>query len=221
MYDIVEIAPVHDLTIELTEPENASDKDLTVGIDHEDWEFKVYGPGGDVIGDIDEFWGDLVDEDHDEDNPLQTIMFKERSGNRWVPDDDLLPWFDGQIIFTAVNNSGVNEHDGNITFNVDCATVTYMPGEVTAGIDLENFTVEVLVVDANDEPVPEGTDLYLHIENESGNIDVDEDERKVTLDEDGMGEFEICCVGDDKTLINGTLGENDWDTDHWELDWED
>jgi len=221
MFEIIEVAPVHDFTIELIEPTNASGKDLTVGVDHEDWEFKVYGPGGDVMDDIDLFWGVLIDEDHDEDNPLQEIEFKERSGSRWVPDDDLLPWFDGQMIFTAVNNSGENEHDGNITFNVDCATVTYMPGEVTAGIDLENFTVEVLVVDANDEPVPDGTKLYLHIENETGNMDFAEGERRVTLDEDGMGEFEIECVGDNKTWINGTLGDNNWDTDHWEQDWED
>jgi hypothetical protein len=210
MYEVIEVAPVHDLTIEVTEPVNwTTNMAFTVGYDHEDWELMIYGPTGDVMDDIDEVYAVLVDEDHDEDNPLQTINFKERSGNRWVPDDDLMPWFPGQLIITAVNNSGENEHDGNITYDVDYATVTYNPEGLTAGINLENITVEIAVVDANGEPMPEGTMIYLNIENDTGDLDIAD--MDFSLDEDGFGEFEIRCVGDLKTWINATFDDNDWE----------
>jgi hypothetical protein len=223
MYEIIEVAPVHDLEIEVIEPFNWTTSDMfTVGFEHEDLELKIYGPDGDVMNDIDEVTALLVDEDNDEDNPLQTINFKERSGNIWVPDDELLPWFPGQLIISAVNNSGDNEHDGNITFDVDYATISYNPGGVTAGIELEDFTVEMTAADANGDPLPEGTSIYLHIENDTGGcVLVDS---SISLDEDGIGEFEIQEVGDLKTWINVTLGNNVWSdgnlTDgNFSIDW--
>jgi hypothetical protein len=184
MYEVIEVEPIHDLTIEIIEPVNWSNKDFTVGYNHEDWELQVFGPGGEVMDDIDEVWAVLTDEDNDEDHPLQTIHFKERSGSRWVPDDDLLPWFIGDLIITAKNNSGENEHDGNITFGVDYATVTFNPAGVTAGIDIEDFEVELTVVDANGDPMPDGTDLYLWIENDTGGCELLDPD--LSLDDDGL-----------------------------------
>jgi hypothetical protein len=157
-----------------------------------------------------------VDEDHDEDNPLQTINFKEQSGSRWVPKDKLLPWFTGQLIITAKNNTGENEHDGNITFDVDYATVTYNPEGLTAGIDDENITVEIMVVDANGEPMPEGTDLYLWLENDTGDFEFAAGDDQIELDEGGLGEFEVRCTGDLKTWVNATLGDIEWGEEWWE-----
>jgi hypothetical protein len=209
MYDVVEIAPVHDLEVRITKPENATEQILTVGLEHEDWEIKIYDPNGDIVTDVDTVVGKLTDEDHDEDNPLQTINFQEKSGNRWEPDDKLQPWFIGTLIITATNNSGENEHDGNVSLPVDYATITYSPIGATAGIDLENVTVEVSGVDANGNPLPEGTTLYLHVEEEGPGFELTAANRDVSLDEDGMGEFEIRKVGDNKTWINATLEDND------------
>jgi hypothetical protein len=161
------------------------------------------------MDDIDEVWAVLTDEDNDEDHPLQTINFKERSGSIWVPDDDLMPWFSGDLIITAKNNSGVNEHDGNITFGVDYATITYSPEGVTAGLDLEDFEVTLIAVDANGEPLPEGTDLYLWIENNTGGCELADAD--IACEDDGYAEFEINVVGDLKTWINITLDDNDWE----------
>jgi len=208
MYEIIEVAPVHDLEVVVLSPVNGTDKSLTVGLDHEDWELQIMGPNGDVIDDIDEVIGRLTDEDHDEDNPLQEIVFEERSGSKWEPDDELMPWFKGTLIITAVNNSGENEHDGNISFDVDCATITYMPGSITAGIDLENITIDVMGVDANGDPLPEGTTLYFHEEDDTGDLDFEDD---IDFDEDGMAEWEIHCAGEIKTWINGTFNDNVWD----------
>jgi len=221
MYEIIEIAPVHDLEVVVLSPVNGTDKYLTVGLDHEDWELQILGPDGDVVDDIDEVIGRLTDEDHDEDNPLQEIAFEEKSGSRWEPDDHLMPWFKGTLIITAVNNSGENEHDGNISFNVGYATITYMPGSVTAGIDLENITIDLMGVDANGDPLPEGTTLYFHEENNTGDLDFEDD---IDFDEDGTAEWDIHCVGDLKTWINGTFDDNVWDegnlTDgNFSVDW--
>jgi len=208
LYEIIEVAPIHDLEVVVINPVNGTDKDLTVGLDHEDWELQILGPDGDVIDDIDEVIGRLTDEDHDEDNPLQEIAFEERSGSKWEPDDELMPWFKGTLIITAVNNSGDNEHDGNISFNVDCASITYMPGTVTAGIDLENITIDVMGVDANGDPLPEGTTLYFCAENDTGDLDFEDD---IDFDEDGLAEWEIHSTGEIKTWINGTFDDNVWD----------
>ncbi len=210
MYEIVEVAPVHNLEIQIVEPANwTTSKAFTVGFDHEDWELKVFGPTDEVMSDIDKVWAVLVDEDHDEDNPLQTINFKEASGNIWKPKDKLLPWFTGKLIITAVNNSGANEHDGNITFDVDCATITYNPEGLTAGIDLENITIEVMALDANGNPLPEGTDVYLWVEDDTGGFELADVDFQ--LDEGGVGEFDVRCAGDLKTWVNATLGDNLWD----------
>ena len=41
MYEIIEIAPVHDLEVVVLSPVNGTDKYLTVGLDHEDWELQI------------------------------------------------------------------------------------------------------------------------------------------------------------------------------------
>jgi hypothetical protein len=161
------------------------------------------------MDDIDEVWAVLTDEDNDEDHPLQTINFKERSGSVWVPDDNLMPWFPGELVITAKNNTGEHEHDGNITFGVDYATITYAPEGVTAGLDLEDFEVTLIALDANGDPLPEGQDLYLSIENNTGGCELADSD--IACEDDGYAEFEINIVGDLKTWINITLDDNDWE----------
>jgi hypothetical protein len=220
MYEIIEIAPVHDLEIEILNPVNFTGKDLTVGLDHEDWELEVMNADGDVVDDVQEVIGRLYEEDEedfDEDNAVQEIEFKLRSG-KWEPDDEFRPWWKGTLIITAVNNSGENEHDGEISFDVDYATISYMPGSVTAGVTgekYENITIDVMGVDANGDPLPEDTTLYFCAEDDSGDLCFEED---IDLDEDGYGEWEIECTGDIKTWINASLTDYVQDNGcDWEL----
>jgi hypothetical protein len=87
--------------------------------------------------------------------------------------------------------------------------MTFSPESVTAGLELEDFEVTVNALDANGDPLPEGLDLYLWIENDTGDCELLNDQ--ISLDEDGIGEFTLNCVGDIKTWINITLDDNDWE----------
>jgi hypothetical protein len=120
--------------------------------------------------------------------------------------DDFIPYFKGDIVITAVNNTGENEHDGNISFMSDYAVISFSPAAVTAGIGLENLTIEVMGIDANGNPLPDGTRLYLNMEDAEAETDPAEGD-SLSLDEDGMGEFDIDVVGDCKGFINFTF----WD----------
>ena len=202
MFDIVEVVPVHDLDIQIITPTNATDLSLTVGIEHT-YELKVYDPDGELMSDVDTVIGKIVDEDHDEDDPLQTVNFAEKSGSIWKI-QDWEPWFAGTLVITATNDTGINEHDGNVSLNVGLATISYSPGTATAGIDTEDLDVDVTGIDANGDPLPEGTTLYLNIEDDFS-IELDDD--TITLDEDATGTFTITCVGDNATIINATLLE--------------
>ena len=205
MYDIVEIVPIHDLVIDLINPDNVSDQILTCGLEH-DWEFKVLDSSGNVVDDIEVVEGELIDEEGD---VLQTMSYangdiKKKSGNIWYF-DDWIPHFGCELVLTAVNNSGENEHDGNATFDCGKAEITYSIDAVTAGIGSENITVEVMGVDVLGNPLPDGTRLYINIDDASGTDTSPND--YFTLDEDGAGEFDIEMVGDDSGKINTTLQE--------------
>ncbi len=200
MYDIVEVAPIHDLEIQIITPTNATDLSLTVGIEHT-YELKVYDANGELMEDIDTVIGKIIDEEHDEDDPLQIVEFDEKSGSVWKI-QNWEPWFAGTLVITATNDTGVNEHDGNVTLDVGLATISYSPDTATAGIDTEDLDIEITGIDANGELLPEGTTLYLNIENDWSLV-LDDD--SITLDEDATGTFTIIVVGDNATKINATL----------------
>jgi len=203
MYDIIEVAPVHDLEIEIIEPDNESLQTLTCGLEH-DWEFQIKDGDGNIVDDIETVLAEVLDEDED---TIQEYNLKEKSGNIWYM-DDWVPHFTGDLLITAWNNTGEDEHDGNITFLIDCATIQYSPEGITAAIGLEEKTVEVIGIDANGMPLPEGTKLWINVENDSAaGIDCDD---VLTLDEDGMGDFDIECVGDVQQDVNVTL-QGPWD----------
>jgi len=200
LYDIVEVVPVHDIDIQIITPTNATGLSLTVGLEHT-YELKVYDPDGELMEDVDTVIGKIVDEDHDEDDPLQTVEFDEKTGSVWRI-KDWEPWFAGTLIITATNDTGLNEHDGNISLNVGLATISYSPGTATAGIDTEDLDIDVTGIDANGNQLPEGTTLYLNIEDDYSIV---LDDTSITLDEDATGTFTITTVGDNATAINATL----------------
>ena len=207
MYEIVEVVPIHDLVINVIDPDNVSDQILTCGLEH-DWEFKVLDSSGDVVDDVEDVEGELIDEEGD---VLQTMSYangdiKKKSGNIWYL-DDWVPHFGCELVLTAVNNSGENEHDGNTTFDCGKAEITYSPESVTCGIGVENITVEVMGVDALGSPLPDGTKLYINVEESTTIKPQSLKTDDITLDEDGKGEFEIAEVGDNATKINCTLQE--------------
>jgi hypothetical protein len=200
LYDIVEVVPVHDLEIQIISPVNATSLKLTVGIEHT-YELKIYDSDGALMTDIDTVEGIIIDEDHDEDDPLQTVEFDEKSGSIWKI-QDWEPWYAGSLVITATNDTGLNEHDGNVTLEVDLATISFSPDTATAGIGTEDLEIDVSGVDANGNPLPEGTTLYLNIEDDWSLV-LDDD--TITLDEDATGTFTITEVGDNATIINATL----------------
>lgn len=195
-YDIVDIVPVHDLVINISEP-TAENQTLTVGIPV-DVTLKVQDPDGNVVDNVDSVTGKIID---DEGNTLQEVNFGgPTASDEWYL-HDWIPWYEGTFIITAKNNTGENEHDGNITLNVGLATVTFDPDKVTAGIGLKNITVNVTAIDANGNPLPEGTILYLNYNNTV--VDLESDE--ITLDAEGKGSFKIKEVYDKEGKINATL----------------
>lgn len=201
MYDIVEVVPIHDLVIQITKPTNATDLSLTVGIEHT-YELKVYLDGK-LMEDIGTVIGKITDADHDEDDPLQTVEFSEKSGSIWKI-QDWEPWYAGTLVITATNDTGVNEHDGNVSLDVGYATISYSPDTATAGIDTEDLEVEVTGVDANGDLLPDGTKLYLNIEDD-WSIEPKDSTEILTLNEDATDTFTITTVGDNATIINATL----------------
>jgi len=196
MYDLVEVVPVHDLDLQIISPTNATDKKLTVGIEHT-YELKIYDAGT-LMTDIGEVIGEILDED---DEVLQTVEFTEKTGSVWKI-QDWEPWYAGSLVITATNDTGVNEHDGNVTLDIGLATISYSPGSATAGIDEEDLEINVSGINANGDPLPEGTTLYLNVEDDFSLV-LDDD--SITLDEDSTGSFTITTVGDNATVINATL----------------
>ena len=203
MYDIVEVVGVPDLRIDITSPVNATSLDLTVGLKHT-YKLKVYGPDNKLADNIltGDVVGKIIDEDHDEDDPLQTVTFSKK-GDDWQI-TDWKPYYAGTFVITATNDSGVNEHYGNVSLNVDLATISYSPDTATAGIEKEDLEVEVSGIDANGNPLPDGTKLYLNIEDD-WSIEPTDETTTVTLDKTAKGSFTITCVGDNATKINATL----------------
>jgi len=226
MYDIIKIEPIYDLEIELVTPTLVNGTPtLTVGLE-QDLAFNLLdSSGSDVDSDDPSATVKLIDEDHDEDNALMTWSSDEsgdwaidQSGDEWQI-DDMMPWWKGQIVIDGRNNTDGIAHAGNLTLDVDYATFTYSPTAATAGIGTENLTVTVTGVDANGDPLPDGTTIYFWCNDSvdaavcdsasSGNaVDFKDVDASIDLDEDGMGEFELDKVGDNQTKINATFGDN-------------
>jgi len=194
MYDIVEIAPVHDLNISIIAPDIAN-QTLTVGIE-QDVSLEVTGPDGEIVDDIDTVIGKLYDSD---DDLKQTISFAE-DGDQWVLTGEII-WFPGTLKIEAKNNTGENEHDGKINMVSEPATFTYSPNEATTGINAKNITVTFNGIDANGYTLPDGTTVYLN--NDAGGTTLNKG--SVSLDEDGAGEFKITKVGDKEGKVNVTF----------------
>jgi hypothetical protein len=93
MYDVIEIVPIYDLTIVLLEPINVTQM-FTVGLDY-DVVFQILDPDGNVVeDDSPSTTVKLIDEDNDEDDPIQTWSSANAdislSGDEWELDDAML-----------------------------------------------------------------------------------------------------------------------------------
>ena len=222
MYDVIEIVPIYDFTIKLLEPINVTQM-FTVGLEY-DVVFQLLDKDENVVeDDSPSVTVKLIDEDHDEDDPIQTWSSDDadisQSGDEWEL-DDMRCWFDGQIVITGENASDGITHKGNLTVDVDHATITYTPDGATAGIETKDLVVTVKGIDANGDPLPDGTDLYFWCEDSedidvggtAGNTDAvnfKDSDTSIELDENGEGEFELDEVGDNKTSINATFVDYD------------
>jgi len=211
MYDVIEIEPIHDIDVTIINPEGAENQTLTVGIDDQTLELNIKNPAGDILegssGGSPTVTGYLIDDDHSEDDPLQTLTFEQKSAqDKWVLDTsgDNFPYWPGTLLIKAVNNTGEDEHDGNVSIPVEYATVTFSPSAAVAGIAKKNVTVEITVLDALGNPVEDGTDVYLNLDDATDTV-IDSSDNPVEVDEDGKGEFEIDEVGDLKGSINCTF----------------
>jgi hypothetical protein len=202
MYEIIEVIPVQDLTIEVVTPE-AGNQTLTVGMQQE-VVVKVLDADGDPVTENEpDLEITLYDVDGDEVDLGDDIDWNEIDDGEF--EIDILPYVAGQLKIVGVNATEGIKHNGSTTLDVEHATITYSPIGATAGIGLDNLTIDVTGVDANGNPLSDVT-LYLWKENDTGNLDIDS---SVDLDEDGIGEFEISEVGDIKTHINATMQDND------------
>jgi len=191
MYEIIEVVAVDDLVVEVIEPEEGN-RTLTVGIDN-DLVVELHGPDGELVTDNNPgLVVKLVDEDNDWDDPLQEWGF---TGSE--SEFTIVPWFPGQLIIEGYNASDGIKHIGRTVLDVDYATITYSPAGATAGIGMEDVTVEVTAVDANGNPIT-GT-LYLYDTENSSTYD---GPAFVELT-DGEGEFDIVKVGDEQATIVG------------------
>ncbi len=201
-YDVIEIVPDHDLEINVSDP-SEDNYIFTVGIPTT-IVITVLDPNGDVAEDIDS--GDVIGEIlNSEGDVLQTVEFDE-NGDDWEIIEEIL-WFPGTLVITATNNTGAAEHDGNITFEVDLATITYTPDTITCGIELEDIEITVTGKDAFGDPLTE-IGLVLNEFNASDGLDdmmVDLDDNSITLDEDGTATVTVECTGNRAGKVNATF----------------
>jgi hypothetical protein len=198
VYDIIEITPNYDLTIKVIDPTNATNQTLTCGLEH-NWKFQVYDKENNIVDEIESVTAEVIDEDGD---TIQDYTLEEKTGNIWQM-DDFVPYFKGNLLITAVNNTNENEHAGNITLLIKLATIEYSPGGTVAGIGLEDLTINVTGKDANGHALPDATKLYINREEDLPNgIDCD---TELVLDKDGKGDFKINSVGNVQQDLNVTL----------------
>jgi hypothetical protein len=200
MFEVIEVTPNHDLMITLLEPFEGLTQSFTVGLPH-DIQIKIVNQQNKPIYDISVATGELYDEAG---NILQTFSLRKKSENIWYI-DDWIPHFGGTIILSATNNSGGNEHTGNLSLQSEYATITYSLEIATVGIQLKNITIDITGVDANGSPLPKGTKLYLNNNSASDTITKPGIGTSITLKQGGIGSFMITKVGDVDGFINCTL----------------
>jgi hypothetical protein len=197
MYDIIEVVPIDDLTLNIIVPSEGNHT-LTVGLEQDITVELLDSVGNPVTDDNPGIECKLTDEKHDEDDPLQEFSFTSVADGQW--EATIIPWTMGQLMFNGFNASDGIKHIGTNTLEVDHATIEYSPDGTTAGIEKEDLTIGVTAYDANGNLLDVST-LYLWAEDTSGGLVFDD---SVGLT-DGVGEFDIDFVGDSKTHINATL----------------
>jgi hypothetical protein len=221
MYDIIEVVPVYDLEIDLISPINDTEM-LTVGLEYDELQFKIVdGDGNVVTTDSPSATLKLIDETHNENDPLQTWTATESGDNVWEV-TNMRCYHDGQLVITGENASTGIKHEGNLSIDVGHATITYSPTSATAGIGTKDLTVTVKGIDANGDPLPKDTDLYFWVKDYASEdtavggvadntnaVNFKNADTSIKLDENGEGEFELDEVGDNKTSINATLVDGD------------
>jgi hypothetical protein len=200
MYEIIEVVPIDDLTVEIISPEEGN-RTLTVGLENE-ITVKITDPEGNPVTDDDpDLEITLYDIDGDEVTIKENdISWSSIGDGEW--EITIIPYFAGQLEIAGVNATEAIKHIGRTMMDVDHATITFSPAGATAGIGVENLTVEVFAVDANGNPISET--LYLWDTEEEALYMAD----GVSLT-DGEGEFDIDEVGDNKTTIVGVWVQND------------
>jgi hypothetical protein len=194
-FDIVEIVPNYDLVITIVEPDVAN-QTLTAGLEY-DIIIEITNLTGYELqyADIFDVWGELLDWENEiiEDSE---ITFSHDSGNVWMI-EDYMPESNGtlQITVTAWDE----KHEGNNTdIYVDWALFEYNPIKITAGIGLENVSVEVIAYDALGNIIPEETFEMWNASdfNASGDIWAGNSTGTIYLDENGMATLWLDEVGD-------------------------
>jgi hypothetical protein len=163
---------------------------------------QVLDENGDIVSDVDTVTGELLDS---EGEVLQDDIEFDEIGDDWEIVDEIL-WWPGTLVITAVNDTGETEHDGNITFEVDMATISYSPDTITCGIQLEDAEITVTGTDAFGDPLTE-VELFLNPFNASDGTDTDItiDEVSITIDEDGTATFTVEDTGNRAGKVNGTF----------------
>lgn len=200
MYEIIEVVPIDDLTVEVVSPD-VGNRTLTVGLEQEVVVKILDQDGNPVTDDEPGLKVTLHDADGDEVELKDVdISWTEIGSGEW--EIEILPYVAGELVIEGYNASEGIKHIGKTTLEVDYATITYSPGGTTAGIGKKDVTVDVSGVDANDNPL-DGVTLYLWRDDQ--NHTSDPSALYEVLLTDGVGEFEIKEVGDDKAVINATL----------------
>ena len=201
MYDIIEVVPVEDITVDVTTPD-AGNQTLTVGM-RQDIILQLLDDNDDPVTDDDpDIDVTLYDIDGDEVTLLDDDLVITNAGDGEF-EIEILPYVAGELKIEGYNASDRIKHNGSINMDVEHATVTYSPTGTTSGLEIEDLTITVTAVDANGNELDDET-LYLWAENDSGILAFDS---SVDLIE-GVGEFDITEVGDLETWINATLQDN-------------
>jgi len=216
MYEIIKIEPIYDLTIEMISPISTNES-FTVGMQVDIMLQLLDDEGNPVIEDMPHVIGKYVDNRHNEHYPLQTITFSQM-GPYWVA-SDVFFWKSGTFIVRGYNASIGMRHEGLHSIKVTQARITYDPPTTTAGIGLKNLTISVSGNDANGNPLPEGTQLYFWCKDSEdaavgGNssntnaVNFKQGYEQISLDADGKGFFILEEVGDNRTIINASIQDN-------------
>lgn len=203
-YDVVEVAPKHDLVITLVEP-TAGNMTLTAGLEY-DIALTVANASGTVSStNMDSVVGQILNETGEV--IVDNIAFTYDSGNAWWEKVNWKPTSDGTLLITATAYSG--EHDGNNSdIMIELATVTFNPGSLTAGIEWEDVPVNMTILDATGEPIA-NTGVYGNLANATGTTLAGNSSNPITTDDDGMATIWFSAIGNVEGEFTITLNDED------------